>query len=594
MINNNTGKTTQKSTATISESSIYLKKSELPQNVSSFKNDAGYISSSALGAWLKEHAYISKTEITSLINKANLVVVDTVNKSADSEAINRLNQEITGIKGEIVEIKDILENINNTYVSSDRIKSLATKTDIANLSDEIDEISTSLSNIDLSNIATKDEIPSIDGLARKDWVESKGYITSSALSRYAKKSDIPALDRYATQDWVNEQGFLTEAQDLSGLVKKTDLKDYVKTTSLNNYAKKSDLPTDYVKESDLSEYVKTSEISSALNDYAKKSSLSEYVKTSTFNNKLNNLATKSDIPDVSNFITKDDVPTLSGYATQTWVEGKGYITSSALSKYAKSSDIPDVSRFITKDDIPSITGYATKEWVENKGYITSSALSRYAKSSDIPDVSEFMKKDEISLDDYALKEWVVSQNYLKTHQSLAAYAKKSDIPTLDGYATQEWVNEQGFLTESQDLSGFAKKTDLKDYVKTTSLNNTLNNYAKKSTVYTKNESDSKFLSKLDASDIYLTKTSAADQFASKQMVEIEYLKIEDYRGLKDATVINDEYKNKSLEALNGDLNKLMNGFYIVDYNDIVVVKDHNVVNIFQDGTPHAVIEWREE
>lgn len=409
MINNNTNKTTQKSTATISESSIYLKKSELPQNVSSFKNDVGYISSSALGTWLKEHAYISKTEIMSLINKANLVVVDTVNKSADSEAINRLNQEIKGIKGEIGAIKDILENINSTYVSTERIKSLATKTDIANLSDEIDEISTSLSNIDLSNIATKDEIPLLDG--------------------------------YAKEDWVRRQGYLKTHQSLVG------------------YAKKSDLPTDYVKESDLSEYVKVSAISSALNDYAKKSSLSEYVKTSTFNNKLNSLVTKADV---------------------------------------------------------------------------------------------------------------------------------------NGYATQEWVNEQGFLTESQDLSEFATKTDLKDYVKITSLNNTLNGYAKKNSVYTQNESDLKFLSKIDASDIYLTKTSADDQFASKQMVEREYLRIEDYRGLKDATVINDEYKDKSLKDLKGDLNGLINGFYIVNNDDIVVVKDHNVVNLFQDGTPHAVIEWKEE
>ena len=409
MINNNTNKTTQKSTATISESSIYLKKSELPQNVSSFKNDVGYISSSALGTWLKEHAYISKTEIMSLINKANLVVVDTVNKSADSEAINRLNQEIKGIKGEIGAIKDILENINSTYVSTERIKSLATKTDIANLSDDIDEISTSLSNIDLSNIATKDEIPILDG--------------------------------YAKEDWVRRQGYLKTHQSLVG------------------YAKKSDLPTDYVKESDLSEYVKVSAISSALNDYAKKSSLSEYVKTSTFNNKLNSLVTKADI---------------------------------------------------------------------------------------------------------------------------------------NGYATQEWVNEQGFLTESQDLSEFATKTDLKDYVKITSLNNTLNGYAKKNSVYTQNESDLKFLSKIDASDIYLTKTSADDQFASKQMVEREYLRIEDYRGLKDATVINDEYKDKSLKDLKGDLNGLINGFYIVNHTDVVIVKDHDVANIFKDGTPQAVIKWKEE
>lgn len=405
MINTNTDKPTQKPTATISESSIYLKKSELPQNVSSFKNDVGYISSSALGAWLKEHAYISKTEIMSLINKANLVVVDTVNKSADSDAINRLNR----IEKEIVEIKDILNKISNTYVSTESINSLATKTDIANLSDEIDEISTSLSNIDLSNIATKDEIPLLDG--------------------------------YAKEDWVRRQGYLKTHQSLVG------------------YAKKSDLPTDYIKESDLSEYVKASEISSTLNDYAKKSSLSEYIKTSTFNSKLNSLVKKSDI---------------------------------------------------------------------------------------------------------------------------------------EGYATQKWVNEQGFLTKNQDLSEFATKTDLKDYVKIKSLNNTLDGYVKKNSVYTQNESDSKFLSKIDASNIYLTETSADVKYALKKVVESEYLRIEDYRGLKDATVINDEYKDKSLETLKGNLNKLMNGFYIVNNDDIVVVKDHNVVNIFKDGTPQAVIKWKEE
>ena len=405
MINTNTDKPTQKPTATISESSIYLKKSELPQNVSSFKNDAGYISSSALNAWLKEHAYISKTEITSLINKANLVVVDTVNKSADSDAINRLNL----IEKEIVEIKDILNKISNTYVSTESINSLATKTDIAKLSDEIDEISTSLSNIDLSNIATKDEIPILDG--------------------------------YAKEDWVRRQGYLKTHQSLVG------------------YAKKSDLPTDYIKESDLSEYVKASEISSTLNDYAKKSSLSEYVKTSTFNSKLNSLAKKSDI---------------------------------------------------------------------------------------------------------------------------------------EGYATQKWVNEQGFLTKNQDLSEFATKTDLKDYVKIKSLNNTLDGYVKKNSVYTQNESDSKFLSKIDASNIYLTQTSADVKFVSKEMVESEYLRIEDYRGLKSTIVINDDYKEKSLEVLKGDLNKLINGFYIVNHTDVVIVKDHDVANIFKDGTPQTVIKWKEE
>ena len=54
MINNNQEKNTNISTGTKSESNIYLKKSELPKNVSSFKNDAKYISESALTVWLKE------------------------------------------------------------------------------------------------------------------------------------------------------------------------------------------------------------------------------------------------------------------------------------------------------------------------------------------------------------------------------------------------------------------------------------------------------------------------------------------------------------------------------------------------------------
>ena len=150
------------------------------------------------------------------------------------------------------------------------------------------------------------------------------------------------------------------------------------------------------------------------------------------------------------------------------------------------------------------------------------------------------------------------------------------------------------MTKNQDLSEFATKTDLKDYVKITLLNNTLNGYAKKNSVYTQNESDLKFISKIDASDIYLTETSAKNQFASKEMVEREYLKIEDYRGLKSTIVINDDYKEKSLEVLKGDVNKLINGFYIVNHTDVVIVKNHEVANIFKDGTPQTVIKWKEE
>ena len=94
MTNNNTSQNTTVSTVVKSESSIYLKRSELPKNLSSFKNDVGYISTATLDAWLKDHSYLSKSEVNALIKKANLVVLDTVNKSYDEEAIGRLNNDI--------------------------------------------------------------------------------------------------------------------------------------------------------------------------------------------------------------------------------------------------------------------------------------------------------------------------------------------------------------------------------------------------------------------------------------------------------------------------------------------------------------------
>lgn len=60
----------------------------------------------------------------------------------------------------------------------------------------------------------------------------------------------------------------------------------------------------------------------------------------------------SDYLTTNNYAKKSDIPSLTGYATESWVLGKGYITSAAL------------------------TGYATQSWVNTQlgSYATSSAL----------------------------------------------------------------------------------------------------------------------------------------------------------------------------------------------------------------------------
>ena len=63
--------------------------------------------------------------------------------------------------------------------------------------------------------------------------------------------------------------------------------------------------------------------------------------------------------DLSNYVTKTELnSTLSSYATQSWVTGRGYLTSSSLS------------------------GYATQSWVQQQGYLTS-IPSNYVTDSEL-------------------------------------------------------------------------------------------------------------------------------------------------------------------------------------------------------------------
>jgi hypothetical protein len=230
---------------------------------------------------------------------------------------------------------------------------------------------------------------------------------------------------------------------------------------------------------------------------------------------------------------------------------------------------------------------------------THQSLTKYAKKTDLPDMDEYVRKDDIvipSIEGLATQDWVREQNYLTTHQSLTKYAKKTDIPILDDYATQEWVLAQGFLTEGLDLADYPKKSELNSTLSGYVKRSELNSYAKKSSVYDKTTVDSIFLAKDDAEDTYLRKDDATSTYMRRDIVYRDFLQVEDYRGLKDATVISDTYKNNTLEEFVSTINDtgVRNGFYIVEGEDIVIVKDNSIVSMFHDGVPQSVIEWKEE
>lgn len=490
MINKNTQQNTNVTTGTKSESSVYLKKSELEQAVTSLRKDIGYLIEDDLSVWLKKNSYLTKSEINNIINKSNITLMDNMSKSYDDDVVERLDGEINGpggIRSEIVEIKDHLNTIDGSYISSDKESTFATTTQIEILSDRITEISDEISGIDIdtSNLATKDEIPTKVSELEND----KGYLTEHQdLTRYAKKTD---LNGYATESWVQEQGYLTEHQDISGKADRSELEGYVKTNTLNRYLKKTDMP------------------------------------------------------DRSDIALKDEIPSIEGLASETWVQEQGYLTEHQdLSNYAKKSEIPDISGFVTRDEISSLEGYVSQDWVESQGYLTK-------------------------------------------HQDLSEYTKKSYLYNyLTGYATESWVQEQGYLTEHQDLSDYAKTSDLSEFVSSTSLSNRLSNYVMSGDVYTKNEIDSNFLSKDDAREIYTTKSEISDTYLSKIEAVNRYLQIEDYRGIKDATLISNEFQYDTEEEFEDVIipsRDLLNGFYIVNDNSLYIVKDGDYIPLINKG-----------
>ena len=158
------------------------------------------------------------------------------------------------------------------------------------------------------------------------------YVTDKELNEtledYALKTEVPSLDGYATQEWVDSKGYLTST-GMSGLATQSWVSsNFLSTTALNGYATQSWV---------LSNFLSTT----ALNGYATESW-------------VNNQGYITSIPDT--FATKYWVSTqgyltehqsLDGYATQSWVSSQQFATQSwvssnflsttALSGYATQS-----------------------------------------------------------------------------------------------------------------------------------------------------------------------------------------------------------------------------------------------------------------
>ena len=158
-----------------------------------------------------------------------------------------------------------------------------------------------------------------------------------------------------------------------------------------------------------------------------------------------------------NYYNKVEVDTLVGEAKSSANSAISMASSAegiATEANSKANEaMVELEKKANKSEIPSLDGYATESWVEGKGYLTEHQ-----------DISGKLDKTEAALTyqpkgNYLTEEtdpiWTADKGnyYTKTevNTSLETKADKTEIPSLNGYATEQWVGEQGYLTEHQPL-----------------------------------------------------------------------------------------------------------------------------------------------
>ena len=282
---------------------------------------------------------------------------------------------------------------------------------------EFAEVATTGSYNDLTN---KPTIPDVSNLATKEEIADM-ETKSHAAATYATKEEIPSLDGYLTETEASET-YATKEQVSSKqdqLVSGTNIKtvngqsllgegnieiqggsggisdapsdnklygrkngNWSEVPSTDNFATKQEISDMLTKSEAAStyqpkgeyltsipeEYVTDSELSAK--GYATTSQLSSKLDVSTYNSEKANFATKDELN------SKADASAIADMATQTWVQGQGYLTE-VPSNYVTDSELTealankqDKGNYALKSDLDNL---ATKEELAAKA--DASALS---------------------------------------------------------------------------------------------------------------------------------------------------------------------------------------------------------------------------
>ena len=393
------------------------------------------------------------------------------------EAVDNTNFELVKNRILALELKTDKDTVYDDSELKGRISILEAREDNNTIYDDtsVRERLTALEskpNVDVSNLATKDELnevrnsqPTVDtsNLVTKQELEEKHYLTTHQdLSEYALKSelynDTPLKERVTALESKAIQGGAYDDKPIRDRLDVLEAKHDNDTIYDDTEVKRRLTELENKPAVDTSVFVTDEKLAS-------KGYLTEHQS-------LENLVTKEELTnkkyvteeqlheateiDYSHIVTNDELEA-KHYVTEEALNNKGYLTSHQdLSSYALKSEIPTpyndspLTERVTALESKAIEGGAYDDSdLRNRVVALESKEDKDTKYDDTDlknRVTNLENKPNVDLSNYVTTEQLENKHYLTQHQPLDNLVTKEELNSK-GYVTDEVLGSKGYLTE---------------------------------------------------------------------------------------------------------------------------------------------------
>ena len=408
----------------------YAKKSELPSVnglITETTADEKYLPKS------KEGSLATKEELTQKISEAtNGVESKLSNLLPKSEADkNYLHKDIESnlaTKNDIGEVSARISTLENKPDNDKQLLSIVGRTITISGSDS----SVTVPEQDLSGLAKKSELPSVEGLITETRADEK-YIPKAEKESLATKEEVKAIkDHLPVLTGEEKLAKTSDIPSVTGLISEA--------TADTKYLEKS-------KEATLATKAEVKDITDKLPELAKKSELPSVEGLITEVKADGKYAPKTDLETAKERISvleskeDNDKQTLS-------ITGRTITISGSDSSVTVPEQ--DLSTLVTKDDAE--LKYAKKEQVE-----------QLASKSEIEGLRQLVTGSKVDTSGLLSKE-DAGNTYLRKDVAETSYAKKSELPSVEGLITEtradeKYVPKADLETAKERITTLESKTD---------------------------------------------------------------------------------------------------------------------------------------